>query len=844
MNEKRRNEDLNSMFGQLDEPMPSDQQIDRTAAQVLNRLRTEYAIDPRVASDFSRVSIPRRSRMGLAATVAIVVIAVGALPIFMPRVSTQSEVYAVPQTIDGTLYRLAGAETRPVGRNERIGKGQALLATGGGAILALNDGSRVEMRTESLLLLERSSGGIRINLRMGSVIVTAADQSSGHLYLRTRDYGVSVTGTVFGVNTGMRGSKVFVIEGEVLVEQGPKSETLRGGQQIATDPMLATLPVEEDIQWSRNARGHLALLQLTSTAPRREDSPLKGSIEGTVVRSGSNDPIANAQVSLVVALVHGQQFHSAIGPDGTLPGVSARTSTLTIPPVETDERGRFVIRDVEPGSYRLVAARNGFVRQEYGQSADRRPGSVVTVAPGQSLKDLDFKLVSTGTVSGRVTDTRGEPLANMNVGLFRAAYDRNGHRTFLAAIPSVRTNDLGEYRFFWVSPGRYFVRADGSRSSREMALRSPASGIILADAARMGAEFNSNEVVHPAYTPAYYPGGATTPAEAQPIEIRSGEQVTGIDLRIGTQKLFRVRGRLIDATTGQPSRLGGVDLSPWDSTFDGGDKFSTFTDRTISTSSYDPATGAFEIRDVPPGVYEASVAMLPPDPTTSPSRYLKTRVEVVNRDVENLVLIAGPIVTVQGRVVLDGLATSEVSGFGRTGVVLSSPSQPSNATTVKSDGSFAIRIPSGEYALSVGQLPPNLYVRSARLGQTDVLNQPVRVGLSFTDSIEIVLAPGGQIAGTLVDRNAAPAQSTAVILVPQERGRRDLYKSTGTDLNGQFVFQGIAPGNYTLFAWEDIEPFSYFDPDVLRAYDALGQAVRVTESGRPTVTLRIIPSGR
>jgi hypothetical protein len=832
MNEKRRHDDLDRIFGQLDEPMPSDQQVDQTATQVLNRLRAEYARNPRV-SDFNHVSIPNRGRMWLAAAAVSVVILIGTLPFLMPRVSTQGEVYAVPQAIDGTLYRVAGAETRPVRRNERIGKGQALLATGGGAILALSDGSRVEMRTESLLSLEPSSDGIRIDLRMGSVIVTAADQSSGHLYLHTRDYGISVTGTVFGVNTGMTGSKVFVIEGEVRVEQGPKSETLRGGQQIATDPALATLPVEEDIQWSRNARDHLALLQVATSAPRREDTPSKGSIEGTVVRFGNNEPIANVQVSLVVVL-------------NTLPGGSARTSTLTIPPVETDERGRFLINDVEPGSYRVIAARNSFVRQEYGQAADRRPGSVVTVAPGESVKGIGFKLVLTGAVSGRVTNTRGEPLGNINVELLRAAYDENGRSTLLAAIPGVRTNDLGEYRFFWVSPGRYYVRADGSRSSLEMALRSPASGIILADPARIGAQFNSNEVVQQAYAPTYYPPGVTTAADAQTIEVRAAEQITGVDLRLGTQRLFRVRGRLIDATTGQPSRRAGVDLRPWDSSLDYANKLVLIEDnsRTIPTSSYDPATGAFEVRDVPPGVYEASVAMLPPDPTAEASRRLNARIEVVNSDVENVLLIAGRVVTVQGRVVLDGVSASEVGGVERTSVILSSPSQPSNATSVKPDGTFAFRIASGEYRLRVVNFPPNLYVKSARVGESDVLNQLLKVDLTPPDSIDIVLSPGGQITGTLLDRYSAPAASATVILVPQERNRRNLYKSTVTDLKGQFTFQGIAPGNYMVFAWEDIEPFSYFDPNVLRAYEALGQAVRITESSRSTTTLKIIPAGR
>src|SRR5262249_16201046 len=69
-----------------------------------------------------------------------------------------------------------------------------------GGVVALADQSRVEMRGQTEFALERADDGVRIHLFRGSVIVSAAKQPQGHLYVQTKDVTVSVVGTVFLVN--------------------------------------------------------------------------------------------------------------------------------------------------------------------------------------------------------------------------------------------------------------------------------------------------------------------------------------------------------------------------------------------------------------------------------------------------------------------------------------------------------------------------------------------------------------------------------------------------------------------------------------------------------------------
>ena len=134
----------------------------------------------------------------------------------------------------------------------------------------------------------------------------------------------------------------------------------------------------------------------------------------------------------------------------------------------TDADGRFALRGIDPGPYRLSVSRIGFVTEEYGQRKPNTPGAVLTLRPGQELRDLIFRLIPAGVISGRIFDDDGEPLPSVMVEAFRQVYSE-GKRSRTTAR-RVETNDLGEYRLYGLPPGRYFVSSiypSWSRSAGE-----------------------------------------------------------------------------------------------------------------------------------------------------------------------------------------------------------------------------------------------------------------------------------------------------------------------------------------------------------------------------------------
>jgi protocatechuate 3,4-dioxygenase beta subunit len=57
---------------------------------------------------------------------------------------------------------------------------------------------------------------------------------------------------------------------------------------------------------------------------------------------------------------------------------------------------------------------------------------------------------------------------------------------------------------------------------------------------------------------------------------------------------------------------------------------------------------------------------------------------------------------------------------------------------------------------------------------------------------------------------------------------------------GRFQFQGIRPGKYRLYAWEELESGSHLDPQVTAPYLESSVAIEAAENGRQEVTLKRI----
>ncbi|MCW5966602.1 MAG: FecR domain-containing protein, partial [Bryobacterales bacterium] len=169
---------------------------------------------------------------------------------------------ATVQTANHPLYVVRGAAVEALEVGGAIAPNEEVRVPEGGlATIALRDGSLVELRESSSFRLSSFGDNLTVHLYGGDVIVEAAKRRKGHLYVQSRDVNVAVTGTVFAVGAGIKGSRVGVVEGSVQVAQDGRKLALKPGQQYASAAELTPVSVEQQIAWSQNFQKHLALMR-------------------------------------------------------------------------------------------------------------------------------------------------------------------------------------------------------------------------------------------------------------------------------------------------------------------------------------------------------------------------------------------------------------------------------------------------------------------------------------------------------------------------------------------------------------------------------------------------------
>ncbi len=576
-------------------------------------------------------------------------------------------------------------------------------------------------------------------------------------------------------------------------------------------------------------------------------------IENEIANGGiSADELPNAAAFKSVPI--DEIFEVTVSPSGATAVVFR-----TLPPVMTDANGRFAFEAVDPGTYQLMFSAPGYAKQNYGQRAVGTGGVPLTFVAGQNKTDIVMRMMAVSAVGGRIRDNTGLPAAGVPVSLFRFSYDETGKKK-TDRIASTRTDDLGEYRMYYLSPGRYYLSAGNQGSNT---LYSTATGI---DAIYFGGGYASQNMIPRNFTLTYYPGVADE-SGARPIDVQPGVDVRGVDLVVSPQQTYRVRGRVVDSKTGQPPPGASITMNL--ATTD----LNSFVGSNIGAANYKAADGSFELQNVSTGAYIIN-ASLPPTAqqravdysALSPSErteYIQSMqaenlarpkaslpVTVVNSDIDGVVLTLGVSGFISGRVRFESNAPTkpEAISFIRFQLRGGPASSPLNgggaqARPVKPDGTFRVEnVWPGDYVLAVAGLPEGFYVKEARLGNTDILNGPLHYTTQDNAVMDILLSPAvARVEGMAVDANGQPMAGAQVVLIPtKNRERTDLFRPATSDSAGHFTLVDISPGDYTLAAWESLEPFAFFDPNLIAQAEASGKNVRVGESSAQAVSVNVM----
>ena len=541
----------------------------------------------------------------------------------------------------------------------------------------------------------------------------------------------------------------------------------------------------------------LLLLPLALAAQTKPDDSC--AISGQVSNAATGEPVRRALVSLTRIDISPAMNRSA----------DAQT-------VATDAAGQFAITGIAPGKYRLSAERNGFLATQYGSRGPGKAGAPLTLEAGQKSGDLAMRLTPHGVIAGRVLDEDGEPASGVDVQVWRQRYMQG--RRQMSPANRASTNDLGEYRAFGLLPGRYYLSA----TLRQNAMQPQAED---------------------EYVTTWFPR-TTDPTAAAPVDVAPGAQLRNIDIPLAKMHTVTVRGRVASEV---PPPAGGATAQRATINVSLSARNTNGAGVNTSFGTGVGPDGIFEFRRVMPGSYFVVGATMAPGKTVT----AKAPIQVGGSNIEGISLTIRAGVQVGGRVRVEGETTQSIANIrvqlqpAEAGGIVYGPYPTQQA---KEDGSFQMDdVGADRYTVSVGGLPEGFYVKSLRSGSEDVLAGGLDIAGVSPAPLDVVLSPNaGQVTGTVMDPNTQKAAATTwVALVPQEKERRDreaFYQAATTDLSGRFTFKGVVPGEYRVYAWEDVEYGAWMDPDFMKPLESRGEAVSVSEGGRQAIQVNLIPA--
>jgi carboxypeptidase family protein len=523
--------------------------------------------------------------------------------------------------------------------------------------------------------------------------------------------------------------------------------------------------------------------------PDAEKQP--GSIAGTVRSDSTGQPLRRAQVMLSPADAGGRSLVQT-----------------------TDDHGKFSFPKVLPATYAVSVQCDGYLKQTAGRIGAYKMPPIFLIQPGQDVTALDFRMVPTGVVTGKVKFDDAEPAMNVTIQLYREYYRRGRHGWAVAA--TTQTDDLGVYRAHGLEPGSYYVaalyRAPPPPPNAEEQIRTDASGKPREELS---------------YAVTFYPEVQKL-ADAVAVRLLPGQEIASIDIFLTLVHTVRIHGRVLSALSGGVVEGPSITLR-WNDAENTG-SVSAPVDVTFDKNHN------FEIKGVTPGPY-IIITTGTDDAKTLTAR---TAISVGDADVEALSIVIGPQQNWKGKVVLDGDESTKLPGLG---VELLPRRATASAVRAYVDENHEFNLPflpQETYDLEVLDAPEDVYLEAVRVGKNDTLAAGLEAEPGAEpQEMEVVLSTrGGKVLGRAVTAgdSSVVATGASVLLIPDPpMGRSHAYKLAYADQSGNFLMHGVAPGNYIVVAWFDQPPCEVYNPNDLTACRAQGVKLAISDDALESV---------
>jgi hypothetical protein len=530
-------------------------------------------------------------------------------------------------------------------------------------------------------------------------------------------------------------------------------------------------------------------------------------IRGRVMAADTNTPLRRAQVRIT----------------GAQPGIQQTANT--------DADGRYEFAKLPASRYTITVTRNGYVTLQFGQQRPFEPGKPLNLAEGEIAEKIDFALPRGGVITGRVTDTLGEPLAGVRMDAQRYQYLPGGQRRLTSAgnpgIPfGFVTDDLGQFRVYGLMPGAYVVSASP-----------PIVGASMTAGAGTASSGGDD-----GYTTTYFPGTSNAD-EAQSITVGVGQEANA-SFAVVSGKMSRISGVVRNA---QGNPVGRVQLMLATRTAAGGS----------STGGTTQADGSFAFANVAPGEHSIDVRPIPGTVSAS-DEFASVPFTASGQDITGLIITTGGGATLAGRVVFEGNAEPP-QGLAQQFRVLPGSADPStplvmglspDSGLVDETGHFQVRGVSGRLLFRAGSAQgppvPGWYLKSVTLNGVDITDTGFDAKpATNTTGFEVTMTNRQTTLSGAVNNARGDAIKDFVVAVFPAAAKEGMaatrfVRAVRPDQQGRYETKGLPPGDYVAVAVESLEQGGEWDPAFQQQMKPKGKSLSLTDGQSATLDLTLV----
>jgi hypothetical protein len=165
---------------------------------------------------------------------------------------------------------------------------------------------------------------------------------------------------------------------------------------------------------------------------------------------------------------------------------------------------------------------------------------------------------------------------------------------------------------------------------------------------------------------------------------------------------------------------------------------------------------------------------------------------------------------------------------------------------VQPDGSFQLKNMMPTVHQVGTNRVPGVYLKALRMGDKQLADRRIDFASKLEPLVVVLGADVGEVEGSVQNSKGDPVARARVNVIAygDHADRMDFNRGAYTNDQGEFRIKSVAPGDYKVFAWEDVPLGAPQDPEFRKPFEKQAVSVKLQPNGHEKVQVTAIAAAQ